>query len=57
MSERLFGMAKPGIPVETPRKRDIPDIPNPIPERALPDSNPAPAAPVGPQREPVPAKS
>lgn len=38
-------MAKPGIPQEKPRRRDIPDIPDPMP-RELPESVPEHVEPV-----------
>lgn len=48
-------LAKPSIPTEAPQRREVPEIPSPIPERPIPDSSPAPIVPVGPQRQPVPA--
>lgn len=49
-------MAKPGIPVEAPKRREIPDITYPIPER-IPLPIPAPAGPIRiTPREPVPTR-
>lgn len=47
----ITGMAKPGIPIEKPEKKKIPDIPDPFPERT-----PIPAAPVRTPPEPVPVQ-
>lgn len=43
-------MAKPGIPVESPVRRDIPEIAYPIPSRGVPES--APSTPTTPTRQP-----
>jgi hypothetical protein len=49
-------MAKPGIPLEVPHPRQIPEIPNPIPERApTPATPPIPTEPVKVPGAPVPA--
>lgn len=45
-------MAKPDIPVEKPKRRAVPQIPDPMPHRLLP----APSEPVKMPREPVPAR-
>ena len=45
-------MAKPAIPVEIPQLREIPEIPDPMPQRLVP----APSDPVKTPREPVPAR-
>lgn len=41
---RLPDMAKPTIPKKTPERRQVPEIPNPMPERVP-----------NPRREPTPA--
>lgn len=46
-------MAKPAIPVEKPQRREIPEIPDPMPERLVP---PVPSKPVKKSQEPVPAR-
>lgn len=45
----IVEMAKPGIPIEKPQRRQNPDIVNPVPQRL-----PTPAEPVRIPREPVP---
>lgn len=53
--KELEAMAKPGIPVEKPRRRGVPYIPDPMPERTQPKPTPTPVEPVRTPREPVPA--
>lgn len=48
-------MAKPGIPVKNPLRREIPDVPDPMPERRLPTPVPATIDPAEKPREPIPA--
>lgn len=45
-------MAKPGIPVEKPLRRAVPDVPDPMPRR-LPEPDFEPVEPVKEPREPV----
>ena len=49
----LLKMAKPAIPIERPQRREIPEIPDPMPQRLVP---PAPSKPVETPRLPVPAR-
>lgn len=49
--EDVTEMAKPGIPVEKPQRRNVPDIPDPMPVRL-----PKPPEPVRTPREPVPVR-
>lgn len=56
ISEAIPVMAKPGIPVEVPRRREVPDVPNPLaPERLEPAPAPIPLQPARAPRVPVPA--
>lgn len=44
-------LAKPGIPVEKPQRREFPTFPSPVPERGIP--LPEPIRPAIPERIPV----
>lgn len=48
----LLIMAKPGIPIEIPQRREIPEIPDPMPQRLAP----VPSEPVKTPPEPVPIR-
>lgn len=49
----MVRMAKPGIPIEKPQRREVPDAPNPIPERR-PAPTPEPVNPAKTPSSPVP---
>ncbi len=60
LSEFEPQLAKPGIPVETPRRREFPEIIYPFPKRTPTKTIPAPTSPepfkpIPTPREPVPA--